>query len=131
MLVAEDNPVNQIVASEYLEALGCSVINVDNGREALAAIEREYFDVVLMDCQMPEMDGLSATRAIRARERQCGGRTLPIIAVTANAYEEDRQKSLEAGMDGYLSKPISETGLADALRRWGPKSTARPERLPV
>ena len=131
VLVAEDNPVNQIVASEYLEALGCTVMSVENGHEALTAIKREYFDVVLMDCQMPEMDGLSATRAIRAFEKQHGGRALPIIAVTANAYEEDRQKSIDAGMDGYLSKPISENGLADALRRWGPKTSGFLEELPA
>jgi signal transduction histidine kinase/CheY-like chemotaxis protein/NO-binding membrane sensor protein with MHYT domain len=120
VLLAEDNPVNQIVASEYLESLGCFVTSVENGREALEALEKDYFDVVLMDCQMPEMDGLSATRAIRERERSRGGRVMPIIAVTANAYEEDRQKSKEAGMDGYLAKPISQADLARALRQWCP-----------
>jgi two-component system, sensor histidine kinase and response regulator len=96
------------------------VTSVENGREALEALEKDYFDVVLMDCQMPEMDGLSATRAIRERERSTGGRAMPIIAVTANAYEEDRQKSKEAGMDGYLAKPITQADLARALRQWCP-----------
>ena len=100
--MAEDNPVNQIVASEYLASLGCFVTSVENGREAIEALEKDYFDVVLMDCQMPEMDGLTATRAIRERERTTGGRAMPIIAVTANAYEEDRQKG-QGGGNGRLS----------------------------
>jgi signal transduction histidine kinase/NO-binding membrane sensor protein with MHYT domain/DNA-binding response OmpR family regulator len=122
VLLAEDNLVNQIVASEYLHSLGCFVTSVENGREAIEALAADYFDVVLMDCQMPEMDGLSAARAIRARERTTGSRPMPIIAVTANAYEEDRRKTEEAGMDGYLSKPITQGDLARALQKWCPSA---------
>ena len=116
VLVAEDNPVNQIVAEEYLSSLGCTVTIAENGLQALKEIERGEFDVVLMDCQMPEMDGYSATREIRAREKSGGLGHLPILAVTANAYEADRQLCLAAGMDSYLSKPYSQIQLADAVR---------------
>ena len=97
------------------------------GVAAVEAVLREAFDVVLMDCQMPEMDGMSATRAIRERERATGGTAVPIIAVTANAYEEDRLRCLDAGMTGYLSKPVTEDQLHVALRRWGPQSRRHPE----
>ena len=116
VLVAEDNPVNQIVAEEYLSSLGCKVTIAENGLQALAEIERGEFDVVLMDCQMPEMDGYTATGQIRAREKAGGRAKLPILAVTANAYETDRQLCLASGMDSYLSKPYSQGQLADALR---------------
>jgi signal transduction histidine kinase/CheY-like chemotaxis protein/NO-binding membrane sensor protein with MHYT domain len=115
VLLAEDNPVNQVVADEYLTTLGCTVTIVENGLQAVAAFERSGFDVVLMDCQMPEMDGLAATRLIREREAE---RSLPrtvIVAVTAHAFEEDRQRCLSAGMDGYLSKPFSEEQLTRTL----------------
>ena len=116
VLVAEDNPVNQIVAEEYLTSLGCTVTIAENGLQALAEIERRQFDVVLMDCQMPEMDGYTATREIRAREKAGDLARLPILAVTANAYEADRQLCLASGMDSYLSKPYSQAQIADALR---------------
>ncbi len=115
VLVAEDNPVNQIVAEEYLSSLGCTVTIAENGLQALAEIERGDFDIVLMDCQMPEMDGYTATREIRAREKAAGTAHLPILAVTANAYEADRKLCLEAGMDSYLSKPYSQSQLSEAL----------------
>jgi two-component system, sensor histidine kinase and response regulator len=105
ILVAEDGLVNQRVATGLLQRRGHSVVLANNGVEAMAALERETFDVVLMDVQMPEMDGLEATAAIRARERQAGGH-MPIIATTAHAMEGDRQRCLAAGMDGYVSKPI-------------------------
>ena len=116
VLVAEDNPVNQQVALHLLRKRGCSVALASDGKQALAAIERETFDVVLMDLQMPEMDGLEATTAIRAREAVSGGH-LPILALTAHAQSGDRDKCLSAGMDGYISKPIQPGELAEALER--------------
>jgi CheY-like chemotaxis protein len=105
ILVAEDNPVNQDLALHMLERRGHSVILAENGRQALDAVERHKFDLVLMDVQMPEMGGLEATQAIREREKSTGGH-VPIIAMTAHAMQGDRQKCLDAGMDGYLSKPL-------------------------
>jgi signal transduction histidine kinase/ligand-binding sensor domain-containing protein/CheY-like chemotaxis protein len=113
VLVAEDNPVNQKVASRLLEKAGHSVVVVDNGRAAVDAVARERFDVVLMDVQMPEMNGLEATQAIRALE---GGLAhTPIVALTAHAMRGDEERCLEAGMDGYLSKPIRAQELYAAL----------------
>ena len=105
ILLAEDNPVNQEVAVHLIERRGHSVIVAENGREAMEAIERHKFDLVLMDLQMPEMGGLEATRIIREKEKT-SGQHLPIIAMTAHAMQGDREQCLEAGMDGYLSKPI-------------------------
>ncbi len=118
ILVAEDNPVNQIVAQEYLEALDCSVTVVENGALAVAAFEVELFDLILMDCQMPEMDGLEATCEIRRIEKRDGLPQTPIIAVTAHARQEDRAACLTAGMNDFISKPYSEHQLAAALKRW-------------
>ena len=115
VLVAEDNPVNQVVAEEYLTNLGCTITIAENGEQALTAMERASFDIVLMDCQMPVMDGYTATRQIRVREKASGAAPMPILAVTANAYEADRQLCLDAGMNSYLSKPFSEAHLAAAL----------------
>ena len=105
ILVAEDNAVNQKLASLLLQERGHSHLIVPNGKEALAAFERESFDCVLMDVQMPEMDGFQATAAIREREKIIGGH-VPIIAMTAHALKGDRERCLAAGMDGYVSKPI-------------------------
>jgi len=105
ILVAEDNPVNQDLALHLLERRGHSVILAEDGRQAIAAVERHKFDVVLMDVQMPEMGGLEATQAIREKEKS-GGTHVPIIAMTAHAMQGDRQRCLDAGMDGYLSKPL-------------------------
>ena len=112
VLLAEDNAVNQRLACRLLEKWGHHVIVAHNGLEAVAALAAGAFDVVLMDVQMPEMDGLTATKAIRQREQSSGGR-VPIIAMTAHAMDGDRQRCLDAGMDGYVSKPIQ----AAALRR--------------
>jgi PAS domain S-box-containing protein len=105
ILVAEDNPVNQDLALHLLQRRGHSVILAENGRQALSAVERHKFDLVLMDVQMPEMGGLEATQAIREKEKGTGVH-LPIVAMTAHAMQGDRQKCLDAGMDGYLSKPL-------------------------
>ena len=118
VLLAEDNPVNVEVAREFLQALGCRVSVAGNGLEALAAISSSPYDLILMDCQMPIMDGLSATRRIRAVEAETGQTRTPILAVTANAFAEDRTRCLEAGMDDYLSKPYSEKSLLDMLTKW-------------
>ena len=118
ILLAEDNMVNQMVAAGLLEHLGHTVKIAANGLEALAALEAEEFDVVLMDAQMPEMDGFEATRVIREKERTRGGR-VPIIALTAHAMAGDREKCLAAGMDDYLSKPLRRERLEEALIRWG------------
>jgi PAS domain S-box-containing protein len=105
VLLAEDNPVNQEVAVQMLERRGHSVIVAENGRQALTAIERHKFDLVLMDVQMPEMGGLEATQLIREKEKSTG-RHLPIVAMTAHAMQGDRERCIAAGMDGYLAKPI-------------------------
>jgi CheY-like chemotaxis protein len=105
ILLAEDNKVNQRVAVRMLEKSGHRVIVAGNGREALAALEREDFDLVLMDVQMPEMGGLEAAARIRDHERSTGGR-MPIVAMTASAMQGDEEKCLQAGMDAYISKPV-------------------------
>jgi CheY-like chemotaxis protein len=110
----EDNAVNQKIASRFLEKEGHHVTLASDGRQALAAIERENFDVELMDVQMPEMDGFEATAAIRAQEQDTGKR-LPIIAMTAHAMAGDRERCLAAGMDGYLPKPIDRQRLDQVL----------------
>jgi signal transduction histidine kinase/DNA-binding response OmpR family regulator len=116
VLVVEDNPVNREVAQAMLERLGCTVAVAGNGREALAELDREEFDAVLMDCQMPEMDGYEATAQIRRREQShADGRRVPIIALTAGAVAGDRENCLAAGMDDYVSKPFSQAELERAL----------------
>ena len=130
MLLAEDNPVNIEVAKAMLESLDLRVDCVGNGAEAVHALQAmrargsegtgagEY-DAVLMDCQMPVMDGFAATAAIRREERELGrGRVLPIIAITANALQGDREACLAAGMDDYLSKPFTQQELAAVIGRW-------------
>jgi CheY-like chemotaxis protein len=114
VLLAEDNPVNQRLAVRLLEKQGHAVVIVGDGRQALAALEADTFDVVLMDVQMPEMDGVAATTALRQRE-QASGAHIPVLAMTAYAMKGDRERCLEAGMDGYLSKPIQPSELWQAL----------------
>lgn len=119
VLVAEDNPVNQRVALKMLSKLGCEGVVVENGAMALDAAQSGAFDLVLMDCQMPEMDGFEATRKIRELDRKA---RLPIVALTANAMQGDKNRCLEAGMDDYLTKPINLASLSDALCRWHKRS---------
>ena len=105
VLLAEDNRVNQRLATRLLEKMGHHVTLTENGREAVAAANRHPFDLILMDVQMPEMDGLEATALIRANER-VSGRRVPILALTAHVMKGDREKCLAAGMDAYISKPL-------------------------
>jgi signal transduction histidine kinase/DNA-binding response OmpR family regulator len=118
ILLAEDNPVNQLVAVRMLEKRGHTVTVAGDGAEALAALEHAEFDVVLMDVQMPDMDGFETTARIRKRERRTN-RRIPIVALTAHAMREDRQRCLDAGMDAYLSKPFSSAQLLEVLEEVG------------
>jgi signal transduction histidine kinase/DNA-binding response OmpR family regulator/HPt (histidine-containing phosphotransfer) domain-containing protein len=119
VLLAEDNPVNVEVARAMLESLGLQAQVAHNGREALEAVRATSFEAVLMDCQMPVMDGFAATTAIRRAEQEAGRpRILPIIAITANALQGDREACLAAGMDDYLSKPFTQAELAGVIGRW-------------
>ncbi len=122
VLLAEDNGVNQVVARNMLRTLGCEFEIVPNGQEALAALQREHFDIVLMDCQMPVLDGYEASRAIRLRESSAGpaGTRIPIVALTANALVGDAEQCLAAGMDAHLAKPYTRKQLASMLARWLP-----------
>ena len=114
VLIAEDNQVNQLLAKRIFEKLGHEVMVVSNGREAVAAVQGRKFDVIAMDVQMPEMDGLEATNAIRAWEKTTGTYT-PIIAMTAHAMKGDRERCLQAGMDGYASKPFRIRDIEDVI----------------
>src|SRR5881275_1320192 len=126
VLVVEDNAVNQDVASGILKQMGCSVVTAANGRSAVQLFAQENFDLILMDCEMPIMDGFDATRRIRDIERVMRGlrdeeysrpRT-PIVALTAHALAEVRERCLEAGMDDFLIKPYDEEQIAPVLGRW-------------
>jgi PAS domain S-box-containing protein len=118
ILLAEDNPTNQQVALAILEKLGFGADTVANGREAVQALETVPYDIVLMDVQMPEMDGFEATRAIRSEKTGVLNPKIPIIAMTAHAMKGDRERCLEAGMDDYISKPIAPQALVEALEKW-------------
>jgi len=139
VLVAEDNPANQKVAERMLENLGYLVDVVGDGREALEALAGTSYGAVLMDVQMPGMDGYRATRQIRLREDRSGWRNMmmglrrrrtSIIAMTANAMRGDKEKALEAGMDDYVSKPVSREELGAVLRRWIPETPASRPPIP-
>jgi len=120
VLVVEDNKINQLVAGKILTKWGCKVDSVDNGLEAIVAINESDYDVVFMDCQMPEMDGFAATMAIRSAEAGKKKR-LPVVALTASAMEGDRKRCLAAGMDDFLTKPIIPAQLHKVLVKWAKK----------
>ena len=128
VLVAEDNQVNQLVATRIFQKLGHQVTVVSNGREALSAVQAGKFDLIAMDVQMPEMDGLDATAAIRSWEKSAGTR-IPIMAMTAHAMKGDRERCLAAGMDGYTSKPIRFRELEQAIAQL--ISLPKPSKIPV
>ncbi len=118
VLLAEDNPINQEVAVGMLDLFGCSVSCVKDGQQALDAYTHGTYDLVLMDCQMPEKDGYEATRAIRNLERKKGRKRTPIVALTANAMAEDRRKCLDVGMDDFVSKPFDVKRIGEVLQTW-------------
>ena len=120
ILVAEDNPVNQMVASELLEGYGCIVTPAGNGVEALVQFSEREFDLILMDCQMPEMDGFEATEKLREIERKSTSDRTPVVAFTANAMQGDKEKCLSSGMDDYISKPVDQNELEAILIKWIP-----------
>ena len=124
ILVVEDNLINQQVALGILQIQGYSVTVANNGREALDAYAQGAFDLILMDCQMPEMDGFEATVQIRKREQGSGSKRVPIVALTANAMAQDREECLNAGMDDHLAKPFSMQTMQEMLDRWMPKPAA-------
>ena len=132
LLLVEDTPVNREVALGMLDMLGHFVQAVENGRLAVEAVARERYDLVLMDCQMPEMDGFTATATIRQQEQEAGGhRHVPIIALTANAMEGDRARCLAAGMDDYLAKPFTMAQLSEMLTQWLTVQTSSDKTEPV
>ncbi|MEN9309830.1 MAG: putative sensory/regulatory protein RpfC [Fibrobacterota bacterium] len=118
ILVAEDNPVNQFFMAEVLKQLGCLPVVVPDGVAVLQALADDEFDVVFMDCQMPTMDGFEATRRIRNPTSPVRRHDVPIVALTANAFEDDRRRCLECGMDDYLAKPVRPESLMQAILRW-------------
>jgi CheY-like chemotaxis protein len=125
ILLAEDNPVNQRLVERLLRKHGYATTVAGNGVEALSAMERQDFDLVLMDVQMPEMDGFEATRAIRAGE-QPRQTHIPIVALTAHAMKGDRERCLECGMDSYVEKPIRSEELLATIDRFLKSSARRP-----
>jgi CheY-like chemotaxis protein len=119
ILLAEDNAVNQKVALGLLRRLGQTADVVENGELALAALREQRYDLVLMDCQMPVMDGFETTRILRSEDSGVLDRKVPVVAMTANAMKGDRELCIEAGMDDYLAKPIVAAELEEKIRKWG------------
>lgn len=123
-MVVEDNYVNQLVTAGMLKRMGVDVDLAGNGIEAVASFEPGRYQLVLMDCQMPEMDGFEATRRIRLKESEMG--RVPIVALTANAMQEDRQRCLDHGMDDHLAKPLHPEQLVAMVQRWCGGGPVRP-----
>jgi CheY-like chemotaxis protein len=118
ILIVEDSPTNQIVAARVLERCGCRMHIVSDGLQALDALARHHYDAILMDCQMPTLDGYQATLQLRAREHP--GQHTPVIVMTAHAMPDDRARCLAAGMDDYITKPMRHDTLLETLHRWLP-----------
>ncbi len=119
VLLVEDNAVNQMVVRALLQKLGADVLLASRGQDALSKLEYgDLPDLILMDCEMPDMDGYETTRRIRAREAQLGLPRMPILALTAHALAEHREKCLASGMDDHLAKPLTLVQLVEALKRW-------------
>ena len=118
ILLVEDNAVNQMVATTMLEKYGCHITPAGNGKEALTLVKQRQFDLIFMDCQMPEMDGYEATQAIRLLENKNKVKPTPIVALTANAMKGDDEKCFNAGMDDYVSKPVKQNELEEMLIKW-------------
>jgi CheY-like chemotaxis protein len=125
VLLAEDNAVNQRVAARLLERRGHSVVVAEDGRQTVDLARSGEFDIILMDLQMPEMDGFEAAAAIRADQR-AANRYVPIVAMTASAMSGDREKCLESGMDGYIAKPVDARELISTVERFGRTPVAQP-----
>jgi CheY-like chemotaxis protein len=121
ILLAEDHPANREIAQYFLQKMGCKADVAENGRAAVAALDQQSYDIVLMDCLMPEMDGFEATQQIREKEKKTQVTPVVIIALTANAMSQDRELCLAAGMDDYLSKPLSLQALQAAIARHLPR----------
>ena len=125
VLLVEDNPVNQEVGRTMMEAFGCRVDVASNGSEVLDRMESTRYDIVFMDCEMPVMDGLEATRLIRQREKQQRKPMAAIVALTAHGADEDRSRCLEAGMDDYLGKPFRMLDLSRLMEKWHVRISVR------
>ncbi len=119
-MLVEDDPVNQIVMEAVLRDLGVQVLTADSGEQALDLLEQKAVDLVLMDCRMPEMDGLTTTRHWRDKEARLRRPRVPVIGLTGDVYSGAREACLEAGMDDYLTKPASRADIGAALARWAP-----------
>ncbi|MBF0203363.1 MAG: response regulator [Desulfamplus sp.] len=118
ILLAEDNPINRQLALTMLRKIGYNANAVINGKEALKALVLDKYDLLLMDCQMPEMDGYEATKKIRQGDAGIQNVKIPVIAMTANSMQEDREKCLESGMDDYISKPVHHKTIEKILEKW-------------
>ena len=131
ILVVEDNPVNQKVAQAMLRKMGLRADVVANGQEAINALQMITYDLVLMDCQMPEMDGLEATRVIRLEGSKALNPRIPIIAMTAATMQGDREKCIQAGMNDFIAKPVQQRELAEIIDRWLAITTNDNLQIPV
>jgi CheY-like chemotaxis protein len=118
VLLVEDNIVNRMIGAEMLKSFGVDVMEAEDGAQAVALLERQRVDLVLMDIQMPVLDGYAATRQARERESRLRLPRVPIVALTANAFDEDAAQSMAAGMDAHLAKPYSRKQLRELLQRW-------------